>query len=201
MYGLGQGRWSHFSAQSYTLNGAHKHYTALLNQVYSESLSSSAMPFQAGLGLHWGKHPPVCAHQRQCMWPKTPAVRSWWGVSFNPKNGLQKLWPLQWTESGIPFGCMQVAVNRRYEASGPAWQTLGSSSSKFHPQSVIFCAPKVSVVHQGKQQHFYSIAFGKSTLHRIYLEQCTPNGHTHPKRVKTTEIRPETCFTYLGWSF
>ena len=25
--------------------------------------------------------------------------------------------------------------------------------------------------------------------------------HTHPKNVKTTEIWPKTCFTYLGWSF
>ena len=47
---------------------------------------------------------------------------------------------------------MKVAVNRRYEASWPAWQAPKSPSSRFHPQSVPFCEPKAFVVHLGKQQ-------------------------------------------------
>ena len=38
----------------------------------------------------------------------------------------------------------------------PFWrasQAAGSPAPKFHPQTALFFAPKVSVAHQGKQQH------------------------------------------------
>ena len=75
-----------------------------------------------------------------------------WGELYDPKIGLQKKRPLRLTEARAPCGCMQVAVNRLYEASWPAWQAPESPSSKFHRQSVLFCEPKASVVHQRKQK-------------------------------------------------
>ena len=86
------------------------------------------------------------------MCPKIHVAKPWWGASFDPKTGQQKRWPQRSSECRAPCGCMKVAVNRRYEASWPAWQVPESPSSRLHPQSVPFCKPKAFVVHWGKQQ-------------------------------------------------
>ena len=58
------GGWSHFSAKGYTLDGAHEQCTALLNDVYSESSSSSALPFPGRAGTPLGQASP-------CLWTGT----------------------------------------------------------------------------------------------------------------------------------
>uniref|UniRef100_A0A7S4G6H3 Uncharacterized protein n=1 Tax=Eutreptiella gymnastica TaxID=73025 RepID=A0A7S4G6H3_9EUGL len=89
---------------------------------------------------------------RRCRLPEIHAEQPCWGALYDPKSGLQKQRPLQWTESGVPRGCMQVAVNRLHEASGLAWQDAESHARTLHPQSEPFSAPKAFVLHRGRQQ-------------------------------------------------
>ena len=63
---------------------------------------------------------PSAPNQRQCRSPEIHAEKPCRGALCNPKTGLQKQRPLRWTESGVPRGNMQVAVNRPHEAFCPA---------------------------------------------------------------------------------
>ena len=81
------GKWSHFSAQSYTLDVAHKHCTALLNQVHSESSSSYALPFSGRAGTPLRQTSPCLCTSPSMHVVKTPAVKPWWGASFDPRSG------------------------------------------------------------------------------------------------------------------
>ena len=65
---------------------------------------------------------PSAPNQRQCRLPEIHAEKPCWGALYDPKTGLQKQWPQQWSKSGGPRGCMQVAVNRMYEAFLLGWQ-------------------------------------------------------------------------------
>ena len=80
---------SQFSAQSCTLDGAQT-CTTQFHDVYSESLSSFALPFSGRAGTQMGQTSCSSPHPRQCKWPKTPAVKPLWGILFVPKTGLQK---------------------------------------------------------------------------------------------------------------
>ena len=95
-------------------------------------------PSPQGLGPHWGTHRPACV------------VKPSWGALYDPKIDLQKKRPMRTSKFVAPCGSM-VAVNRLSKASWPAWQAPGPPSPKFHHQSVLFCEPKASVVHRGKQ--------------------------------------------------
>ena len=111
-------------------------------------------PFPQGPGLHWGTHPRLAPNRRRCRLPEIHVVKPWWGALYDPKTGLQRLWPLQWTEPGVPCGCKQVVANRLYEAFWPSCQARPDSPAPtLHPQSVLFCVPKAFVVHRAKQQH------------------------------------------------
>ena len=77
------------------------------------------------------------------------AEKPCWGALYDPKTGLQKRWPLQWTESSVPCRCRQVAANRLSEAFWPSCQAHPDTPTlTLHPQSVLFSAPKVPVVHR-----------------------------------------------------
>ena len=76
--------------------------------------------------------------QRQCRSPEIHTEQPCWGAFYDPNTGLQKQWPLRWTESGVPRGSMQVAVNRLHEASGPAWQDAESHAPTLHPRASPF---------------------------------------------------------------
>ena len=141
--GWGGGRWSQFCTKSCKRTDTQGTGNALRITHYSESDRCHRCAFPQGPGIH----------RRRCRLPDTHVVKPWWGALYDPKTGMQRQWPLQWTESGVLCGSRQVAANRLYEAFWPAGQAPGSPSPNLHPQSVLFFAPKVSVVHQGKQQH------------------------------------------------
>ena len=146
------GRCSHFSAQSCTLDGAHEQalhssITFILNHRHHLRCFLSAGQASVDVCIsRFSPHP-------QCR-AKIPAVKPWWGIPFNPKTGLQKQWPQQFTECGALWECMQVAGTRQYNAFWPGCQAqCDSPAPTLHPQSEFFCAPKAFVVHRGKQQH------------------------------------------------
>ena len=148
--GGGGGRWSQFCTKSCKRTDTQGTGNALRITHYSDILSGAPSFWCISGDLHVSHFAP---NRRRCRLPETHVVKPWWGALYDPKTGMQRQWPLQWTESGVPCGSRQVAANRLYEAFWPAWQAPGSPSPNLHPQSVLFFAPKVSMVHQGKQQH------------------------------------------------
>ena len=98
------------------------------------------------------------------------------------------------SESGVPCGCKQVAVNWLYEASWPARQAPRSPSSKFQPQSVLFCEPTASVVHRGKQQHMPRICIQTWQLpvdkKRQQATQASSKMEENLKHVVSTACKP-----------
>ena len=96
---------------------------------------------------------PACVTFCSKSMPEIPAGKPWWGTLYDPKTGLQKQWPQRWTEFGAPCGCMQVAGNWLDEAFLPSYQACFElTAPTLHPQSVLFCEPRVSVVHLGRQR-------------------------------------------------
>ena len=151
--GWGGGRWSHFSAQHNTLDGAHKHGTAPLNHFYSGSSSLSASPFSGRAGVPLGQTSP-------CLWTGIYFFNFSQSCNFRAFTGTHP------SERGI-IGCEvhislfgqpdlapgQVAVNGRYGAVLPGYQAHAvAPTPRLLPQSEPFCAPKAFVVHRGKQQ-------------------------------------------------
>ena len=151
---VGGGRWSQFCAQSCTREDTQGTGNGPGITHYSESDSLSA---RAGTPFFWCTSDDLrvshlAPNRRRCRLPEIRVAKPWWGALYDPKTGMQRQWPLQWTESGVPCGSRQVAANHLYEAFWPVGQAPGSPSPNLHPQSVPFFAPKVSVVHRGKQQ-------------------------------------------------
>ena len=153
MYGLGGGVDDHIFEQMELQSGrCARQGNARGTADYSEFESSSLLPLSTRAGTPLGHTSPCSPNQHQCKWPETPAVKPLWGALYDLKIDLQKKRPLRWSKSGGLCGCMQAAVNRLCEAFWPCCQAHhGSPAPNLHPQSALFCAPKVSVVHQGKQ--------------------------------------------------
>ena len=146
----GGGRWSHFSGQHDTLDGAHEHGTAPVDHLYCESASSSAVPFSGRAGTPLGQTSP-------CLWTGT------YFFNFSQSCNLRTFTGTQPSLRGIahrPSECgalcefMQVAGTGQYEAFWPGCQADDNSPAPTpHPQSELVCAPMACAVHRGKQQH------------------------------------------------
>ena len=117
--------------------------------------------------------------------PEIHAGKLCWGALYDPKTGLQKQWPQQWTEFGVPCGCMQVAVNRLYEAFWPSCQARPNSPAPtLHPQSALFSAPFLWCIGQSNTLREFVCGHDSCLLTKRGSKQ-----HRHrPKWTKVSNI-------------
>ena len=115
-------------------------------------------PSPQGLGPHWGTHRPACewAHifftfSQSCslraLTGTHPVLR---GMAQRPSVVRSRLRCL--ASRTLRHGkTSPTLISHRQSQDGAAG--FQDQASKFQTQSVLFCEPKASVVHRGKQQH------------------------------------------------
>ena len=101
-----------------------------------------------GLGLHWGTHPPACDWEHIFNFPQSCSLRALTGTHPVLRGMAQRPSVVRST-----FRCSVSWALRHAMASLYPDSTQTSPGPTLHPQSVLFCEPKVSVVHLGRQQH------------------------------------------------
>ena len=132
--------------------------------------------FQAGLGPHLGRHHHAYGWERIFSAFTNPAAC---GSSLVPSQNSEAM-----PRDHLTFRCfVSPTLRHLQETFLLGWQICaGKHAPTLRPQSALFCAPKVSVLHGGKQQHVDN--------KRHQATQAPSKTDENPKHVVSTACRP-----------